>query len=152
MNVYGAVVVHGVEYVDDEILNVIKDHPFTRFIYGHNWEYAGDQGFDESNICVTDDDGKDVAGFSGIVGLNDFVEWQQRGFVPYSPPATHRVAAKSLAQYIAECMIDNAKDNGEDPLSYSTDVEVVELYAKDLLAETSALLPDIIKQLVANNR
>ena len=148
MKVYGAVAVHGIEYEDNEILDIIKDHPFTRLVYGHNWDYLGDQGIEESNICITDDDNNELACFGGIVGLNDLIEWQKRGCVPYVAPTAKELATTALARYVAESMVSNAKDNGDDPLTYLTDVEVVELYAKDLLKEASEQLPNIVKQLI----
>ena len=73
MNVFGAVAVNGVEYVDDEIIQIITDQPFTPLKYAVNWDYLGDQGFEESNICVSWDNGASSKVFDGETGLNDFI-------------------------------------------------------------------------------
>ena len=51
-----------------------------------------------------------------------------------------------MASHIAGRIIENAKDNGEDVATYSTDEEVVMLYLNDLAKEVSSLLPAMIKE------
>lgn len=79
MNIYGAVVVNGVEYEDNEIADIIKDQPHTPLKYGVNWDYLGDAGIEESNICVTWGTGRaEREVFDGETGLNDFIAFLQK--------------------------------------------------------------------------
>lgn len=48
---------------------------------------------------------------------------------------------KAIAGYVADHIIENAKDNDEDVATYSTDEEVVMLYLKELASGVSAALP-----------
>lgn len=81
MNIYGAVAVNGVEYEDNEIADIIKDQPFTPLTYGVNWDYLGDQFFEESNICVSYGNGKTEV-FGGETGLNDFIAFWKNQPLP----------------------------------------------------------------------
>jgi len=56
-------------------------------------------------------------------------------------------AGLALSRHIALSIISNAKDNGEDPLTYATDQEVVMIHAKDLAKDVSEYLPELIKEL-----
>lgn len=49
MKAYGCVVVHGVEYHNDEIL---KLDPAARYLVGIDWGYGGDLDFKECDIVV----------------------------------------------------------------------------------------------------
>jgi hypothetical protein len=70
MQVLGAVVVRGKEYVDNEML-VLKGSNVGS--YGAKWRYAGDQTDDESCIVVMNSTGDKV--FYGQLGLPLFVKW-----------------------------------------------------------------------------
>jgi cell fate (sporulation/competence/biofilm development) regulator YlbF (YheA/YmcA/DUF963 family) len=59
--------------------------------------------------------------------------------------ATLEIAVQLLAQHIAEQMILNAVDQGDDVNEYSTDEEVVELYLKDLSSLVASALTDAVK-------
>lgn len=75
MQVYGAVEVNGVEYHDDEMLDIPRDQPFTSLSYEKgDWDYLGDQDPEDSNILVVLDD-KSTVRFDGTTGLNDFLSW-----------------------------------------------------------------------------
>jgi hypothetical protein len=72
-----------------------------------------------------------------------------------SPTTEHSVTAslyeaavKALAVYVAYCIVENANDNEDDPLTYSTDEEIVVLYATDIADGVSAMLPDLVKSFV----
>lgn len=69
MQIYGAVLLRGVSYCDDEIATI---DPSQRLLYGIDWVYDGDQLFEESNICWVLDNGTDTS-FGGRRGLNDFL-------------------------------------------------------------------------------
>lgn len=60
----------------------------------------------------------------------------------------YETAKLALATWVASAIVDNAKENQEDPLTYSTDDEIVELYARDMALEVSKLLPALIKKIV----
>lgn len=69
MEIYGAVIVRGVVYEDDEIATI---DPTQRLLYGIDWVYDGDQFFEESNICWVLDNGASQS-FGGRSGLKDFL-------------------------------------------------------------------------------
>jgi hypothetical protein len=54
----------------------------------------------------------------------------------------------SAALLVAHGIISNAADNNEDPLTYSTSEEVVELYLKDIASDISDILPYILTELL----
>lgn len=63
-------------------------------------------------------------------------------FVSYS------AVVKACAGYVADRMIENANDTGDDVRTYSVDAEVVELYLRDLAADIGKALPaEIVEQL-----
>jgi hypothetical protein len=51
----------------------------------------------------------------------------------------------ALALYIANGIVNNANDNEEDPLTYSTDEEIVNLYANEIASAVSEALPKLVK-------
>jgi hypothetical protein len=58
-------------------------------------------------------------------------------------------ASKACAGYIADRMIENARDCEDDVTRYSTDEEVIMEYLKELASAISKLLPsEIQSQLV----
>ena len=69
ITVLGAVVYQGVEYTDQEILQLAGQ----RAIYGVDWVYGGDQGFIEGNIYVCRGPGTGNS-FSGRHGLRNALE------------------------------------------------------------------------------
>lgn len=69
IEVYGAVVIKNKEYLDNEILHVLKMHPLQY----KNWHYAGDCPDEECDIFVTKD-GKDYS-FIGKTALQDMVSF-----------------------------------------------------------------------------
>jgi hypothetical protein len=71
MRIYGAVSVRGQEFFDDEIAEISPDQ---RLLYGTDWKYLGDQGFEESNIAVS----PACILFGGRGGLRNFLEWYHR--------------------------------------------------------------------------
>lgn len=54
------------EYIDDEIAKLVGN---SAGAYGRHWTYAGDQGFDESTILITNN--ADHVTFVGRTGLGD---------------------------------------------------------------------------------
>lgn len=64
---------------------------------------------------------------------------------------SYQQAIKTCAAYIADRIIENANDNDEDATTYTTDVEVAELYLKDLAEGVSALLADEIRHQLGND-
>jgi hypothetical protein len=54
-------------------------------------------------------------------------------------------AVNALALYIANGIVNNAIDNEEDPLTYSTDEEIVNLYANEIASAVSEALPKLVK-------
>jgi len=63
--------------------------------------------------------------------------------------ALHERAIQAMAEHIAACIVWNATDNDEDPLTYSTDAEIVELYCKDAARDISGRLGEEVKKIVA---
>lgn len=49
MQVYGAIVYHGVEFINDELLTVDP----KRTLYGIDWVFAGDLDFNECDIYAS---------------------------------------------------------------------------------------------------
>lgn len=72
LEVYGGVIVKGVEYLDKDILTI---SPRQRLLYGIDWIYAGDQFFEESCIAV----GLDKPSYGGRKGLNEFLSAYHSG-------------------------------------------------------------------------
>jgi hypothetical protein len=54
-------------------------------------------------------------------------------------------AVNALASYIANGIVNNATDNEEDPLTYATDEEIVNLYANEIASAVSEALPNLVK-------
>ena len=67
---------------------------------------------------------------------------------PTNDEPRFEVTVQLLAALIATRIIDNAKDNDEDPLKYSTDEEVVELYMDDMVSDVSKVLGGIFPKMV----
>lgn len=53
-------------------------------------------------------------------------------------------AVAACAKWIAESIIENARDNDDDPTSYSTDEEVVNLYLRNMASDISEALPKAV--------
>jgi hypothetical protein len=70
MQIFGAVSVAGVEYDNDEIGTINPNQPLE---FGVNWDFLGDQGFEESNIYVVN--GNSEVCFDGKYALNDFLRY-----------------------------------------------------------------------------
>ena len=71
MNIYGAVIVNGKLYEDNEIYRIPRTAPLG---YGSEWLFDGDQLLNESNIVVSDDTGYSKT-FKGMTALNDLHLW-----------------------------------------------------------------------------
>jgi hypothetical protein len=73
MEIYGAVCLKradgriDAEYYDDDIALLVGERVGA---YGSNWIYGGDQGFNESNICIVDSNGNSTS-YGGRSGLKD---------------------------------------------------------------------------------
>jgi hypothetical protein len=66
LNIYGAVILNGVEFDDNQIHNLLwKD---TR-----GWTFGGDQLEEDSNFCVASDDGVVNATFKSLEATKAFV-------------------------------------------------------------------------------
>jgi len=77
MNIYGGVIVGNKEYLNEEIATL---DPARGWVYGLHWTYAGDQGWEESNIYA-EHNGKTFSS-DGRTGLKDFLQWyKQQEFV-----------------------------------------------------------------------
>lgn len=75
MRIYGHVIIKNKdgsvsEYSDDNIKTLVGKKVGS---YGSNWRYGGDQGFSESNICVSI--GSNSESFGGRNGLKDALKY-----------------------------------------------------------------------------
>ena len=56
--------------------------------------------------------------------------------------------AATIAAWVAERIVECANDNGDDPLTYATDTEVVNLYVNDISKLVSEKLPNAVREIV----
>lgn len=79
IEIYGAVIIEGVEYEDDDIMKIVDKYP--NGIGDLPWRFAGDIDQGNGDISVTmrltdhEDSPDDGDNFSGPNTINDFIEY-----------------------------------------------------------------------------